>query len=435
MLLPLNERRSALDYLITFKIVLLVFLFILSGFFSCSEAALFSLTPLHLHKMQEERFPVLSSIRGLLNYPQRLLITLIVGNEAVNIALSVLMASLFIQWLGIDGQWVSIAFTTSLLLVFGEAIPKTFGVTYPIRLSSISAPLLVIVSWCERPVVWILEKVSGLIVSLFPGGYARQRGSLTEDEFRVLVDTGEKEGSLEPSQRDLIHGVFELGDKPVSEIMIPRVDMVCLPASLSAEDMAREVIKARHERIPVCGTDRDDIRGILLAKELLHRVASGGRILQIEELLRKAYFVPENRSAAAMLRDFQTMKIKMAIVVDEYGGVSGLVTLEDILEDLLEDIYDNYGLKTKLWQKVDEQTFLVSGKMPMDGFSELTGLVPPTEDFDTVGGFVFHLFGKLPAKGENVCFEKYTFRVEKMGGTRILILRVEKKENTIQWIT
>jgi CBS domain containing-hemolysin-like protein len=217
--------------------------------------------------------------------------------------------------------------------------------------------------------------------------------------------------------------------------MIPRVDMVCLPASLRAEDMAREVIRARHERIPVCGTDRDDIRGILLAKELLHRTASGGKILQIEELLRKAYFVPENRSAAALLRDFQTMKIKMAIVVDEYGGVSGLVTLEDILEDLFEDIYDNYGLKTKLWQKIDEQTFLVSGKMPMDGFSELTDLVPPTEDFDTVGGFVFHLFGKLPAKGENVCFENYTFRIEKMGGTRILILRVEKKENTVQWIT
>ena len=420
-----------MDYLITFKIVLFVFLLILSGFFSCSEAALFSLTPLHLHKMQEERFPVLSSIRRLLNYPQRLLITLIVGNEAVNIALSVLAASLFIQWLGLNGQWVSIAFTTLLLLIFGEAVPKTFGVTYPIRLSAVAAPLLAIVSWVERPVVWILEAVSLRIVSLFPGGHARERGALTEDEFRVLVDTGEKEGSIEPAQRDLIHGVFELGDKPVSEIMIPRVDMFCLPVSLRIEDMEREVIKARHERIPVYGTDRDDIRGILFAKELLHRMANGGKLLQIEKLMRKAYFVPEDRSAAAMLRDFQTMKIQMAIVVDEYGGVSGLVTLEDILEDLLEDIYDNYGLKTNLWQRIDEHTFLVSGKMPMEEFSELTSLTLPTEDFDTVGGFVFHLFGKLPSKGESVCFENYAFRVEKMGGTRILILRVEKKEKML----
>jgi len=420
-----------LDYLITLKIVLLVILFLLSGFFSCSEAALFSLTPLHLHKMQEERFPFLSSIRSLLNYPQRLLITLIVGNEAVNIVLSVLTASLFIQWLGNDGQWVSIAFTTILLLIFGEAVPKTFGVTYPIRLSFAAAPLIAIVSWVERPVVWILETVSALIVSLFPSGHSQERFAVTEDEFRTLVDTGEKEGSIEPSQRDLIHGVFELGDKPVSEVMIPRVDMFCLPASLRIEDMEREVIKARHERIPVYGTDRDDIHGILFAKELLHRMANGGKTIQIEKLLRKAYFVPEERSAAAMLRDFQTMKIQMAIVVDEYGGVSGLVTLEDILEDLFEDIYDNYGLKTNLWQRIDEQTFLVSGKMSMEEFSKLTGLVLSTEDFDTVGGFVFHLFGKLPSKGESVCFENYAFGVEKMGGTRILILRVERKEKTL----
>jgi putative hemolysin len=132
-----------------------------------------------------------------------------------------------------------------------------------------------------------------------------------------------------------------------------------------------------------------------------------------------------------MLHDFQTMKIQMAIVVDEYGGVSGLVTLEDILEDLFEDIYDNYGLKTNLWQTIDEQTFLVSGKMSMEEFSKLTGLVLSTEDFDTVGGFVFHLFGKLPSKGESVCFQNYAFRVEKMGGTRILILRVERKEKTL----
>jgi CBS domain containing-hemolysin-like protein len=420
-----------LDYLITFKIVLLIFLFLLSGFFSCSEAALFSLTPLHLHKMQEDRYPFLSSLRSLLDYPKRLLITLIVGNEAVNIALSVLTASLFIQWLGIDGQWASIAATTLLLLVFCEAVPKTFGVTHPIRLSFILAPFMAFVSWLERPVVWILEAVSSGIVSFFPRDHAKNRIALTEGEFRNLVDTGEKEGALDPSQRGLIHRVFELGDKPVSEVMVPRVDMFCLPVSLKIEDMEREIIKVRHDRIPVYGTDRDDILGIFYAKDLLHRMADGGRPAQVEKLLRKAYFVPEEKSAASMLRDFQSMRIQMAIVVDEYGGVSGLVTLEDILRDLLEDIYDEHGLKTNLWQKIDKQTFLVSGKMSMDELSELTGHVFPLEEFDTLGGFVFHLFGKMPSKGESVFFENYVFRVEKMSGTRILILRVERKEKPL----
>lgn len=405
-----------------------MFLFLLSGFFSCSEATLFSLTPLHLHKMKEERFPFLSSIHDLLNYPKRLLITLIVGNEVVNIAISVLSASLFIQWLGVSGTWVSIAATTILLLIFGEAVPKTFGVIYPIRFSFFVAPLVTVVSHLERPVVWILETLSAWVVSYFPGDNSREKSSLTEDEFKTLVDTGEQEGALEASQRSLIHRVFELGDKPVSEVMVPRVDMFCLPASLNIADMEKEIIKARHGRIPVYGTDRDDILGILFAKDLLQHISEGEKRMRVEKLLRKAYFVPEGRSAALVLRDFQARRIQIAIVVDEYGGVSGLITMEDILQGLFEDMYGENGLKSILWRKIDDRTLLVSGKMSLDEFNRVTGYDLPSEDFDTIGGFVFDLFGKLPSKGENVHFDHYIFHVEKMSRTRILVLKIEKGE-------
>jgi putative hemolysin len=417
-----------MEHLDTFKISLLIFLFLLSGVFSCSEATLFSLTPLHLHKMKEERFPFLSSIHEMLNYPKRLLITLIVGNEVVNVALAVLSASLFIQWLGVNGQWVSIAVTTLFVLIFGEAVPKTFGVTYPIQFSFIVAPFVTLVSRLERPVVHVLEILSARVISYFPRGYSRERGALTEGEFRTLVDTGEQEGALEASQRDLIHRVFELSDKPVSEVMVPRVDMFCLSLSLSIEDMEREIIEARHGRIPIYGTDRDDILGILFAKDLLQHVAEGGEVMHLEKLLRKTYFIPEERSAASVLRDFQARRMQIAIVVDEYGGVSGLVTLEDILQGLFEDIYTASGLKTTLWQKIDNRTFLVSGKMSIDEFSKVTGHDLPSEDYDTIGGFVFDLFGKLPSRGESVHFNDCTFGVEKMGGTRILILKVEIAE-------
>jgi len=366
----------------------------------------------------------------MLRDPKRLLITLIVGNEVVNVALAVLSASLFIQWLGANGQWVSIAVTTLLVLIFGEAVPKTFGVTYPIQFSFIVAPFIALVSKLERPVVYVLEILSARVVSYFPRGHARERGALTEDEFRTLVDTGEQEGALEASQRALIHRVFELSDKPVSEVMIPRVDMFCLPISLSIEDMEREIIEARHGRIPIYGTDRDDILGILFAKDLLRHVAEGGKTMHLEKLLRKTYFIPEERSAAAVLRDFQARRIQIAIVVDEYGGVSGLVTLEDILQGLFEDIYAASGLKTTLWQEIDSRTFLVSGKMSIDEFSKVTGYDLPSEDYDTIGGFVFDLFGKLPSRGESIHFDDCTFAVEKMGGTRILVLKVEIGEGT-----
>jgi len=420
-----------LDYLITFKISLLVLLFFLSGFFSCSEAALFSLTPLHLHKMKEDRSPFLSYVNWLLERPRRLLITILVSNESVNITISVVIASLCIYLFGVDGKWLAVAITTPMLLIFAEAIPKTFAVIRPISFSSFVSPLIVIIAKIEHPVVWLLEKISGLFVYILSGGVSTKKGTITEDEFKTLIDVYQQEGGLEETQRDLIHRVFGLADKPVSEVMIPRVEMFCLPISLSMKEMEREIINARHTRIPICGIDRDDILGILFARDFLIGMYGDGRGINVNRLLRKPYFVPEEKSAGSLLQDFQTRKIKIAIVVDEYGGVSGMVTLEDILENLLEDIYDDYGIRQNLWQKIDDRTLMVSGKMLAADLNNLLDISIPEEEFDTVGGFVFHLFGKLPTKGEAINFGDYVFRVEKMGRARILNIRIEKREEQV----
>jgi putative hemolysin len=417
-----------LDYLITYKIVLLVFLFILSGFFSCSEAALFSLTPLHLHKMKEVDSPFLYYVNRLLEHPRRLLITILVSNESVNITISVVMASLCIYYFGGDGQWVAVVVTTPILLVFGEAIPKTFAVIRPITFSSIISPFLMIISHIERPVVWALEKISGLFVYFFSSGPSTERATLTENEFKTLIDVYQKEGGLEVAQRDLIHRVFSLADKPVSDVMIPRVEMFCLPISLSVVEMEREIINTRHTRIPIYGTDRDDIQGILFARDLISRISGEGKVFHVANVLRKPYFVPEGKTAGSLLRDFQTRKIQIAVVVDEYGGVSGMVTLEDILESLFEDVYDDHGVSENFWQRIDERTLVVSGKMFTEDLNSLIDLSIPEEDFDTVGGFVFHLFGKLPVKGEEVHYGDYAFRIEKMGKARILSIKIQRQE-------
>ena len=416
-----------LNDLMTVKFILLIFLFLLSGFFSSSEAAFFSLTPLHLHKMREERYPFLSSVQALLKYPRRLLITILVGNEAVNITISAVAASLFIYLLGAKGQWVTIAVTTPLLLIFGEAVPKTFAVTHPMRFAAFLSPFLLTFARLGRPIVWVLDRISGFIVSLFPGHLQNRRTVLTEEEFKTLIDAGEQEGALEPAQRDLIHRVFELGDTTVAEVMIPRVDMFCLPLSMSREDMEKEIIRARHERIPVYGVDRDDILGILYARDLLEDIAGRQKSLSVDKMLRRPYFVPEEKTAGSILRDFQDRHAQMAIVVDEYGGISGLVTLEDILENLFENIYDRSGTREALWQKINDSTWTASGKMPMDDLIELVSLPAPENDFDTLGGFVFHLFGRLPLRGESVAYGGFVFRVEKMGRARILRVRIGRE--------
>ncbi len=417
-----------MDHDITIKLFFLFILLLLSGFFSGSEASLFSLTTLHLHKMQEDKNPFFAYVQKLLAYPRRLLITILVGNESINITIAVITTSIFLYLFGIDGKWMAIAVATLTLLIFGDAIPKTFAVNYPIRFStSVSLPLMFFYK-AGRPIVWILEKISDLFVYLFGKTVSTQSSVLTEDEFITLVDVGHQEGALEESQRDLIHRVFELADTMVSDIMTPRVDMFCLPISMSVEEVGKQIIKARYSRIPIYGIDKDDILGILHAKHLLEEISKRSKTKSIRKLLKNPYFVPLERSAESMLRDFQMRKIQMAMVVDEYGGIEGLVTLNDILENLVGDIYDEDDVKESLFHRVDNKTFVVSGAMDIEDFNEFAETSISTEEFDTVGGFIFHLFGKLPSTGDEVDFEQYTFKVEKIRKARIMTVRVARKE-------
>jgi CBS domain containing-hemolysin-like protein len=414
--------------LISGKIVLIVMLLLISGFFSCSEAALFSLTSLHLHKMGEERYPFLASVRRLVEQPKRLLITLVVGNEVVNVALAITAASLFIGVFGTKGQWVAIGVTTVLLLIFGESIPKTFGVSFPMPLASIFAPVLGIIARLESPVVRTLDEIAGWLLRFFTKKEGTQVRSLSEDEFRTFVDVGQRGGVLEKAQRDLIHRVFELSDKNVAELMVPRVEMFCLPASMAFDDIVREVVQARHSRIPVYGTNQDDILGILFARDLLPVISEGKSPLALESLLRKPYFVPEEKKAGGLLKEFQERGIQIAIVVDEYGGVSGLVTLEDILEDLFEDIYEGLGVEEGAWLEVKDGSVLVPGSTATSTFNNRMGTDIPEGEFDTVGGFVFHLFGRLPATGDEIAYGNMKFKIEVMGRARILKIRVVRAQ-------
>jgi len=417
-----------LDPYLTFKLAVLFFLFVVSGFFASAEASLFSLTPLHLHKIRGEESPRLSTIRELLRYPRRLLITIIACNESVNIMISSLTAVIFINLFGDQGKWTAIAVLTPLFLVFCEAVPKTVAKTNPIAISQAVSPLLVLFFRLLLPVSWVLDKVSGWLTGPFQPSEPLGKDELTEGELRVLVDVGHEEGVLQKPHRDLIHRVFELADTTVEEIMTPRIDMFCLPVSLTLDEMKKEILRSGYSRVPVYGMDRDDILGILYAKDLLLAMASGRWEADARELLRKPYFVPMEKEADSLLKDFQVRKIHMAIVVDEYGGVAGLVTMEDILESLFGDIYDERDIKERYYRVLDGQTLVASGRMPIEEFNALTGMNIPSEDFDTVGGFVLHLFGRLPSRGEDVRYDGAVFRVERMRGASIWRVRVTREE-------
>lgn len=417
---------------LSLQVTIIFILLLLSGFFSSAEAALFSLTELHLHKMKLDRYPFLRFVNELLENRRRLLITIVVGNEAVNIGISVLAASFFISLFGVNGQWVAIVFTSVVLLIAGESVPKTFGVTYSMQTSSAVSPILVIFSRLEYPFVVGLEKVSDFILSRFIHSKSRNDDPIMEDEFKTLIDAGSRDGVVEESQKELINRIFELGDKPVTDIMVPRVDMFCLPATMTLEEVAAEVIKARHERVPVYAGDRDDITGILYARDLLNAALQEIKPDNIEKLLKRPYFIPEGKTINGLLHDFQENRMQIAVIVDEYGGVSGLVTLEDILEHLFEEDLTDCNKLQNGCERLDENTIIVPGKLPIEQFNILTQAQLPSAEFDTIGGFVLHLFGNLPSVGEEYNYQGFIFRIENVGRSRILKIRVELEKDQIK---
>lgn len=399
-------------------------LLILSGFFSSAEAALFSLTDLHLHKMKLDNYPFLRFIGELLENRRRLLITIIVSNEAVNISVSIVAAAFFINIFGASGQWIAIIFTTVLLLIIGEAIPKTFGVTYPMPLAAASSPLLTFFSRVEYPFIVGLEKISEFILNRYSHGKSKPADPVMEEEFKSLIDAGSREGVVEESQKELINRIFELGDKPVTDIMVPRVDMFCLPVTMPMEEVMTRVVEMRHERVPFYEGDRDDITGILYARDLLKAALPENGPYHIERLLKKPYFIPEGKTINGLLHDFRENHMQIAIIVDEYGGVSGMVTLEEILEHLFEeDVTQCDGFENGC-RKINENTMIVPGKLPLEHFNNLLQVQLPEDEFDTIGGFVLHLFGNLPARGEEYQYQGLTFRIESVGRSRILRIRV-----------
>ena len=409
----------------------MLILFLFSGFFASSEAALLSLTDLHLHKMKSDNYPFLDSVIKLLENPRRLLITVVTSNEAVNISISILAASLFISLFGANGQWISIVVTSVVLFLAGEAIPKTFGVTYPMQVSSALSPLLLVISRLEFPLVVALEKTPGLILRGLGRARPQDPDVLMEDEFKHLIDAGSRDGVVEKSQKELIRAIFDSGDRPVTEIMIPRVDMFCLPVDMPGEDLVREVIRGRYERVPVYREDRDDIIGILFARDLLSDTTLSRPLAGIEKLLARPHFVPEGKTVNGLLHDFQEKSIQMAIVVDEYGGVSGMVTLDDILENLFEEAYGD-DEPAGGCDVLDDQTIMAPGKMPIEEVNDMMHAELPHDEFDTIGGFVLHLFGKMPERGDVASYEDFRFRIESVGRTRIIKVRIEKVKSDRQ---
>ncbi len=327
--------------------------------------------------------------------------------------------------LGAWGIAAATAFEVVVIFVTGEAVPKTFAVQHPDRAALIVAPL---VSAIVRfpPVRLISRALIGLSNVIVPGKGLKEGPFVSEEELLAMADVAVEEDVIEREERQLIHSIIEFGDTVVREVMIPRPDMVSVEARASVSDVMEVVMSAGYSRIPVYEQGIDDIAGIVYAKDLMRAVREGRGDEPVRNLVRPARFVPETKRVAELMPEMQREKSHMAIVVDEYGGTAGLVTLEDLIEELVGEIVDEYDVEEAPVEPLPGGDVRVNARMPIDELNDLLDVEFPQGDWDTVGGLIFNLLGHVPTEGESVEYDGHRLRAEKVQGRRIGRVRISK---------
>ncbi len=394
------------------ELALLILLILLSSFFSGTETALVALGKYYLKKENK----VLSD---LLKEPQKTLTTILVGNMFVNVFASSLAAYIAVSLWGKYGLWLSTIFMTFIILLFGEVSPKNIAIYMPERIALFAAYPLRFFSIIFSPLVYLLTKFVEFFSYLF--GIDTKEEDFSEEEVNILLSLGRENGVLKEEEREMIEKIMIFRETTLKEVMVPRVDMECLEAELTLEDIMKKIGKLHHSRIPVYEENVDNIIGILYIKDLSKYLKEEKLSTPITNLIRKPLFVPENKRADDMLQEFIKNNIQIAIVIDEYGGVAGLVTMEDLMEEIVGEIQDEYDKEEEPIQKINENTYIVDGLINLYTLSEELGIsiVDDEEDFDTLSGLIFELTSHIPKEGEKVKYKDIEFEVAKVNKNRI----------------
>ncbi len=380
-----------------YQLIIMLALFILSAFFSGSETALLSLDKLRLKYLVEKKRKGAAELQKMLQRTDRLLAGILVGNNLVNIALSVLATTFFVDLYGARGDVITIAVLTPLLLVFSEVCPKTlaasraettaFAVLRPIKL----------VLWLLAPLIYIITAISGLITRLF--GDAGAADTMSAEEIKSVISSGARTGALAAVQQRMLHGVFELSQLRVRDVMVPRTEIVGVAVDMPFAQLLDKVKRSRHSRFPVYKGSLDEIVGIIHSKDVL-RYVDDAAAFDIYAVMRTPYFVPEAKQVEELLLAFRRRHVHLAVVLDEYGGVEGIVTLEDVLEEIVGEIQDEYDDDEQGIITLGPRRFLVDGGIPLRLLNRRFDLDFADEDATTLAGLLLLKLGHIPDVGE-----------------------------------
>jgi putative hemolysin len=405
--------------------VTVLVLFLASIWLALAETAFVGMSRIRALALEEEGRKGAARLARMLEHPEQTV------NIVLALALFAQLTSAALVGLLLGGFAGPIGFIGAIILQFvaffviAEVAPKTFALQHPDRAALRVAGILYLLT--NFPPLRVLSRaLIGMANALLPGKGLKRGPFVTEDDVRAAADVAAEEQEIEREERRLIHSIFEFGDTVVREVMLPRTDMVAIEAEATVEEAMERAIEGGYSRIPAYEGDTDHIIGLVYLKDLVHHASKGEGDEKVRIALRDAVFVPEQKRVAELLREMQQQHFHMALVVDEYGGTAGLVTLEDLLEEIVGEIADEYDVDEPGVERLDDGALRVPGRMPIDDFNEELGTELPDDEWDTVGGLVFNLLGKVPDEGETVRFQGLEFRAERVQRRRIVTVQIRR---------
>ncbi|MBR2208721.1 MAG: HlyC/CorC family transporter [Synergistaceae bacterium] len=407
-----------------------VILFLLSAFFSGAETSITATGTGKLRTLQEQgKYKFLNStFQWLIDDTQEALTVCLIANNVVNISASALASSVVLGLFGSHALVFVVPVMTVLIVIFGEILPKSAAMVYSENVLIFASPILRILAFLISPIAWAMKKCVKAIGFLLHIDLGTQQVFVTRDEIEQFVKIGEESGALEASERRMIDGIIDFDETRVHEIMIPRTDMIALEAEDTLAEAVKIFIEEGHSRLPVYEESPDNIIGILYVKDTLKNLLDADLTCEVRNLLRKPIFVPETIRTAELLENMRREHIHIAIIVDEYGGVAGLVTMEDILEQIVGEIQDEYDQEAPEIQKLDDGSYMVQGGISLENLSEALGSEFESEDAESLGGLVLTLSGSFPEAGEIFEYGGWKIKVEALEDHRITLLNLSKIE-------
>lgn len=406
--------------------ILLVLLVLMSAFFSSSETALINMSKIRLKHLVKEKVKNADKLEKLYEDSNKLIGAILIGNNIVNVATSSIATIITTSRFSNAGLGISVGLTTLVILIFGEITPKNLALKNSESISLFVAPIILFLVRIFTPILFILNNISNLLSALLGQRNDDKKPTITQDELKTIVDVSNQEGVLETDETEMIQNIFEFKDLTVDDIMIQRMDIVAISADMSYDEII-DVFKNRQlSRLPIYEDTIDDIIGVLYAKDLFFTEQSK-EDFDIKSVMREPVFVNEFVKISDFFKKMQQVKTHIAIVLDEYGGVAGIVTMEDLVESIVGDIYDEYDQQDEEVRKLKENIYVINGNSKLTEIQELLQVELVSKDYESLGGYLMDKMGKIPTQGDIYEDENFKFVISSMDKNRINKVKVIRK--------